>query len=98
MCLRLRKHLKNVEKGIAESIESVEKITDKTRKLDEARAGVVDVVQSLSAIAEENAASAEETSASASEVGSIMEDVSQNANMLDEIAVKLNENVKRFKI
>ena len=45
-----------------------------------------------------HAASAEETSASASEVGSIMEDVSQNANMLDEIAVKLNENVKRFKI
>ena len=63
------KAFKNVEKGIAESIESVEKITDKTRKLDEARAGVVDVVQSLSAIAEENAASAEETSASASEVG-----------------------------
>lgn len=92
------KAFKNVEKGIAESIESVEKITDKTRKLDEARAGVVDVVQSLSAIAEENAASAEETSASESEVGSIMEDVSQNANMLDEIAVKLNENVKRFKI
>lgn len=92
------KAFKNVEKGIAESIESVEKITDKTRKLDEARAGVVDVVQSLSAIAEENAASAEETSASASEVGSIMEYVSQNANMLDEIAVKLNENVKRFKI
>lgn len=92
------KAFKNVEKGIAESIESVEKITDKTRKLDEARAGVVDVVQSLSAIAEENAASAEETSASASEVGSIMEDVSQNANMLDEIVVKLNENVKRFKI
>ena len=92
------KAFKNVEKGIAESIESVEKIPDKTRKLDEARAGVVDVVQSLSAIAEENAASAEETSASASEVGSIMEDVSQNANMLDEIAVKLNENVKRFKI
>lgn len=92
------KAFKNVEKGIAESIESVEKITDKTRKLDEARAGVVDVVQSLSAIAEENAASAEETSASASEVGSIMEDVSQNANMLDEIAVKLNENVKSFKI
>lgn len=92
------KAFKNVEKGIAESIESVEKITDKTRKLDEARAGVVDVVQSLSAIAEENAASAEETSASASEVGSIMEDVSQNANMLDEIAVKLNENVRRFKI
>lgn len=92
------KAFKNVDKGIAQSIESVEKITDKTRKLDEARSGVVDVVQSLSAIAEENAASAEETSASASEVGSIMDDVSANANMLDEIAVQLNENVKKFKI
>lgn len=92
------KAFKSVEKGIAESIESVESIIDKTTKLDDARSNVVDVVQSLSAIAEENAASAEETSASASEVGSIMDDVSQNANMLDEIAVQLNENVKKFKI
>lgn len=92
------KAFKNVKDGIAESIKSVDKITEKTRKLDEARSGVVDVVQSLSAIAEENAASAEETSASASEVGSIMDDVSANANILDEIAVQLNENVKKFKI
>lgn len=92
------KAFKSVEKGIAESIESVESIIDKTTKLDDARSNVVDVVQSLSAIAEENAASAEETSASASEVGSIMDDVSQNANMLDEIAVQLNENVKKFKV
>lgn len=92
------KAFKSVEKGIAESIESVESIIDKTTKLDDARSNVVDVVQSLSAIAEENAASAEETSASASEVGAIMDDVSQNANMLDEIAVQLNENVKKFKI
>ena len=92
------KAFKSVEKGIAESIESVESIIDKTTKLDDARSNVVDVVQSLSAIAEENAASAEETSASASEVGAIMDDVSQNANMLDEIAVQLNENVKKFKV
>lgn len=92
------KAFRSVETGIAKSIDSVEKITDKTKKLDGARSSVVDAVQSLSAIAEENAASAEETSASASEVGSIMDDVSQNANMLDEIAVQLNVNVKKFKI
>ena len=92
------KAFRSVEKGIAKSMDSVEKITDKTKKLDDARSNVVDVVQSLSAIAEQNAASAEETSASASEVGSIMDDVSQNANMLDEIAIQLNENVKKFKI
>lgn len=92
------KAFKSVEEGIANSIESVEKITYKTKKLDDARSNVVDVVQSLSAIAEENAASAEETSASASEVGSIMDDVSQNANMLDDIAAQLNANVKKFKM
>lgn len=92
------KAFKSVEKGIVQSIGSVESIIEKTTKLDDARSNVVDVVQSLSAIAEENAASAEETSASASEVGSIMDDVSQNANMLDEIAAQLNENVKKFKI
>lgn len=89
---------RSVEQGIAKSMESVESITEKTRKLDDARSSVVDVVQSLSAIAEENAASAEETSASASEVGSIMDDVSNNANMLDEIAAQLNANVKKFKM
>ena len=55
-----------VKGGIDSSIDGVSKIAEKTRQMDEARVKVVDVVQNLTAIAEENAASTEETLASVS--------------------------------
>ncbi|CDD47378.1 methyl-accepting chemotaxis sensory transducer [Firmicutes bacterium CAG:534] len=73
-------------------------LTDKTKQLDEARVKVVDVVQNLTAIAEENAASTEETSASASEVGAIMENISDNAKQLNVIADELKESISQFLI
>lgn len=84
--------------GIRSSIESVKRISDKTRKLDEARINVVDVVQNLTAIAEENAASTEETSASVTEVSSIVGNISENANSLRDVANNLEKNMKIFKI
>ena len=57
-----------VKDGIDHSIDSVNIIADKTRNLDTARITVVDVVQNLTAIAEENAAGTEETSASTAEL------------------------------
>lgn len=86
----------DVKDGIDKSIESVRTINAKTKQLDEARVRVVDVVQNLTAIAEENAASTEETSASAAEVGAIMSNISDNAKHLNEIADELNDSVKRF--
>ena len=84
--------------GIRSSIESVNKISEKTKKLDEARINVVDVVQNLTAIAEENAASTEETSASVTEVSSIVSNISDNANSLREVADRLEKNMEIFKI
>ena len=55
----------DVQEGITQSIESIKTIAQRTEELDQARVKVVDVVQNLTAIAQENAASAEETSASA---------------------------------
>jgi methyl-accepting chemotaxis protein len=86
----------DVKNGIDSSIDGIGNIADKTEKLDAARVKVVDVVQSLTAIAEENAASTEETSASAAEVGAIMGDIAENANRLNEIAKELEESVKQF--
>ena len=63
---------RDVKDGIDKSIDGIRTIATRTEKLDEARVRVVDVVQNLTAIAEENAASTEETSASAAEVGSIV--------------------------
>ena len=88
----------NVKSGIDSSIDGIRIIADKTTKLDEARVKVVDVVQNLTAIAQENAASTEETSASEAEVGAIMGSISENASHLNQIAVELEQSVKQFTI
>ncbi len=85
-----------VKDGIDKSIDGIRAIAARTQKLDEARVRVVDVVQNLTAIAEENAASTEETSASAAEVGSIVSNIAENAKQLNEIANEMEENIKLF--
>lgn len=87
-----------VQTGITGSIDGINRIADKTRKLDEARVNVVDVVQNLTAIAEENAASTEETSASVTEVSSIVYNISENATQLKDVATRLEQNMNIFKI
>ena len=86
----------NVKDGISSSIDGIRTIAAKTKQLDEARVRVVDVVQNLTAIAEENAASTEETSASASEVSAIMGTIAENTGHLNGIAHELEESVKQF--
>lgn len=84
--------------GVISSIESVDNIAVKTDELDSSRVKVVDLVQNLSAIAEENAASSEETSASVTQVSEIIVDISENADRLRNIAVKLEESVQMFRL
>lgn len=84
--------------GVISSIHAVDGIANKTGKLDASRVNVVDVVQNLSAIAQENAASSEESSASVTQVTGIVTNISENANKLKEVAVKLEELVQVFKL
>ena len=84
--------------GVQASIESVENIAVRTDSLDSSRGKVVDIVQSLSAIAEENAASSEETSASVTQVSDVIVDISENANKLKEISGQLEDAIQLFKI
>lgn len=88
----------DVIEGISRSRSDIEIISDATKRLDEARATVIDVVQNLSAIAEENAASTEETSASATEVNATIQEMSGNAAHLRDIAVELEQSVKVFNL
>ncbi len=87
-----------VQGGISDSIEGVDEIADRTSQLNSARNNIVDVVQNLTAIAEENAASTEETSAAVNEVANIMQDFSDHASKLQEIAHTLEANVDIFKL
>ena len=84
--------------GVISSIESIDNIAMKTDTLDGSRVKVVDLVQNLSAIAEENAASSQETSASVTQVSEIVSDISGNANKLKDIAVELEKSVQVFKL
>ena len=87
-----------VQGGISESIQGVDEIADRTNQLNMARSNVVDVVQNLTAIAEQNAASTEETSAAVNEVANIMQDFSEHAAKLQDIAHTLESNVDIFKL
>ena len=95
---RTNESFTQVREGITQSLDGVNLIADKTRRLDAARVNVVDVVQNLTAIAEENAASTEETSASVTEVSTIVYSISENANKLKDIAERLEQSMSIFKI
>ena len=88
----------DVLRGIEVTIKGITTISDYTTKMDTARVNVVDVVQNLTAIAEENAAATEETSASATEVNNIIGNISDKVKDVRSIAENLHDTVEIFKI
>lgn len=87
-----------VKKGIDVSLEGVKAISQNMSKLDEARINVVDVVQNLTAIAEENAAGTQETSASTTEVAAIVQNMAEQATSLKGVASEMEKSVNVFKM
>ena len=87
-----------MHEGVNLSIHGMVSIEEQTQKIEDARNKIVDTVQSLSAIAEENAASTQETSASMMEIGSVINDISQNAENLRNIAEVLEKNMQLFQM
>jgi methyl-accepting chemotaxis protein len=84
--------------GIEESNTSVDQIADMTLQLNKVRDAVIDIVDTLSAIAQENAASTEETSASTIELAASMNTVEKEVNTLKNLAIELHQNVGLFSI
>ena len=87
---------RDVNDGISGSIDGIRTISATTKELDSARVKVVDVVQNLTAIAQENAASTEETTASAAEVGNTIGNIAHEVKSLNMIADDLEKNIKVF--
>lgn len=88
----------DISTGVNKSIDGINNISDKAKRLDEARTTVVDIVQNLNAIAEENAACSEETSASVTEVTAIIEDISDKSATLKQISEELDTGMSIFKL
>ena len=87
-----------VNVGVENALNGVVHITDRTEGLDESRSRVIDVVRSLSSIAQQNAAGSEETSASVTEMGDTLKNISENATQLKDIAYQLDQSIRSIKI
>ncbi len=95
---RTKEAFDEIQNGVDNSIRGMEVISEKTQQMDNARKSVIDVVQALSAIAEENAASTEETSASVTEVSAISSELSDEAERLKNISNAMEDRMSVFKI
>ena len=88
----------SVEGEIANNLDSIDEISSTVQRLDDVRSSVVNVVESLSTIAETNAATTQETSASTSVVSNMMEEVSTIATQISDIAAGVKKDIDVFKI
>lgn len=66
--------------------------------MDKERGSVIDVVQSLTAIAEENAASTEESLASTEMVNGMIKEVAEVAKALEELADDIEKDISIFRV
>jgi methyl-accepting chemotaxis protein len=92
------KKLAEVLQGIEDSFVMVNKVTKQTEQMDEARINVIDIVQSLTAISEENAAGTEETLASITLVNDVVKGISKQSAVLKAIAAEINKKLKVFQV
>lgn len=88
----------DVSNGIENSRKETSVISDQAEECNSERAKVVDVIQSLSAVSQENAASTEETNASMEEMNATINLLAEAAGELKEMAQVLEENVSFFKL
>lgn len=89
---------RQLKTGIDQSVNAVDVIAESTKEIDKTRVNVVDSCQSLTSIAEENAASTEETSAAVSELTGLMEKITSDSKSLKQIAQDLYEEFQFFKV
>ena len=88
----------DVSSGIDSSMKESRLIHDQAGECDSERGKVVDVIQSLSAVSEENAASTEQTTASMQELNATINLLAEAARELKDMAVSLEEEVAFFKL
>lgn len=93
-----QKQFDEVNMEIDETRNGIVTINDTINEMDKERNNVVNVVQSLSAIAEENAAATEETLASTELVGSMMDEMNNIANKLSEISKDIENSINGFTV
>ncbi|WP_105615175.1 methyl-accepting chemotaxis protein [Vallitalea okinawensis] len=87
-----------ISKAMERSNQSAEFIKSAGEAMSVKRVEILDLIQNLSAIAEENAASTEEASATVEEQTATMEDVARATELLSSLATDLQNSIQQFKV
>ena len=95
---RMQAIFEELNNEIEMCIQSVNGIVTSVESMDALRGKVVESAQSLSAIAEENAASTEETSATVNEMTNNLKNIANNSTNLERIVTDLKEKISFFKV
>jgi len=93
-----RDKFNEISSAMKQAEEMATMIEKASRIMDEQKNQVQDVIQSLSAVAEENAASTEEASAAIEEQTASIEEISNASENLSELAIKLRQLIKQFRV
>ncbi len=86
--------------AIADTVDNINKeitaLDSVSKKMEQSRSHIMDVVTNLSAIAQENAASTEETSATTEEVNASMAIINEVCEEVDNLVTELKTLIDRF--
>ena len=88
----------NVTREINSSLTSISDATSVVENLEKNKVKILDAVQSLSAVAQENAASTEETSASVIETRSIVSQIQKKSDVMKETSEILKHTIEKWRI
>lgn len=87
-----------IEKAVEESKTIVEKIELNSKNIEEKNTQIIDIIQNLSAIAEENAAITEEASGNVETQTESINDIASASSSLAELATELHSEISKFKL
>ena len=82
-------------KGMNGKIQDLDHIS---RDMEESRRKVLQIITSLSQIAQQNAASTEETSATTDEILASMITINEVVSQVDQLSIELNDLIREFSL
>ena len=91
------KEFANVESGIQDTKNQSDTVDGQAKDCDRSRVQVIDIIASLSAISQQNAASTQETTASMQELNATINLVAHQAEQVREQAASLEQAMKFFR-
>ena len=86
-----------IEHTMKTTSEVVSNLTNQGKEMNQMRQGILEVLEYLSAIAQENAAAAQEASAATEEQTASVEEIAASSDDLSELAVQFRELIDQFK-